>query len=66
MFKKKMSTRQRIDASHEARMWIKDVIIPSVTAAVFVDRMNPGLKYKLYDWGKSKIDKAKEKLNTKK
>lgn len=62
---KKMSTRQRIDASHEARMWIKDVIIPGITAAVFVDRLNPGLKYKLYDWGKGKIDKAKEKLNTK-
>lgn len=61
--RKKMSTRQKIDATHEARMWIKDVIIPTVTAAVFIDRMNPGLKYRIYDWGKDKHDKLKEKFH---
>lgn len=31
-------------------MWIKDVIIPTATALIFIDRMNPGLKYHAKDW----------------
>ena len=61
--RKNMSTRQRIDASHEMRMWINQVIIPAVTAAVFIDRMNPGLKYKIVDGVKNKVDDVKTKLH---
>ena len=58
----KLTNRQKIDASHEARMWIKDVIIPAVTACVFIDRINPGLKYRISDWGKEKFAKVKSKF----
>lgn len=47
-----------VQAAHEARMWIKDVIIPSVTALVVIDRVNPSLKYSV----KQKIENTKTKI----
>lgn len=61
--KKNMSYRQRIDASHEARLWIKDVIIPAVTAVVIIDRVNPMIKYNIGDVFKKASKTIKEKLN---
>lgn len=56
--KQKLTNRQKIDRAHETRMWIKDVIIPTATALVFIDRVNPGLKYHVSDWCKDKVDKV--------
>jgi len=61
----KWTNRQKIDRAHEARMWIKDVIIPTATALVFIDRMNPGLKYHVSDWFKDKSDKIKKRFDGK-
>lgn len=58
---KKMTSRQRIDASHEARLWIKDVIIPAITACVVIDRVNPMLKYNIQD----KYRMTKERIQAK-
>ena len=61
---KKITHRQRIDRAHEARMWIKDVIIPAATAMVFIDRMNPGLKYHIADSIKAKKERIKSKFHS--
>lgn len=63
--RQKLTNRQKIDRAHEARMWIKDVIIPTATALVFIDRLNPGLKYSVSDWCKSKFNKVKERFDGK-
>ena len=58
----KLTNRQRIDRAHEVRMWIKDVIIPTATALVFIDRMNPGLKYHAKDWFSEKKQNIVNKI----
>ena len=60
---KKWTNRQKIDRAHEARMWIKDVIIPTATSLVFIDRMNPGLKYHAADWLNEKKTKISNKFH---
>lgn len=57
----KMTSRQKIDAAHETRMWIKDVVIPASLALVFIDTLNPQLKYD----AKQKIDETKQKIKDK-
>lgn len=63
--KNKWTNRQKIDRAHETRMWIKDVIIPTATALVLIDKMNPGLKYHASDWFKKKAKNIKDRFNTK-
>ena len=58
---RKWTNRQKIDRAHETRMWIKDVIIPTATALVFIDRMNPGLKYHAATW----LNEKKTELSNK-
>lgn len=60
---RKMSHRQRIDASHEARLWIKDVIIPAITAVVIIDRVNPMIKYNIRDGAKKAGENIKKKID---
>lgn len=63
--RQKLTNRQKIDRAHETRMWIKDVIIPTATAVVVIDRVNPGLKYHVADWFKDKKEKVKKRFDTK-
>lgn len=63
--KKKWTNRQKIDMAHELRMTFKDVVIPTVTAAVFIDKMNPALKYHIADWFKDKSDRVKKRFDGK-
>ena len=63
--RQKLTNRQKIDRAHETRMWIKDVNIPTATALVVIDRVNPGLKYHAADWIKDKKEKVKRKFKIK-
>ena len=42
-------TRRQIDAAHEVRMWIKDIILPVVTTGVFTVLMFPEAKQFVID-----------------
>lgn len=62
MQRRKMTYRERIDASHERRMWLKDVVIPGAIALAFIDRMNPQLKYEIAGYVRNKKEQIKAKF----
>ena len=59
---KKMTSRQRIDASHEARLWITQVIIPAIGGIVIIEKLYPTLKYKIKDGADSLVKKIKKEV----
>lgn len=60
--KNKMSARQRIDASHEARLWITQVILPVAGGVLLIDYLYPNLKYQIRDDVQSTAEKIKNKF----
>lgn len=57
---KRMTSRQRIDASHEARLWITQVVIPAIGGIVIIDKLYPDLKYKIKDGVDGVVKKIKK------
>ena len=63
---KKMTKRQRIDASREARLWITSVIVPIGTILAVRPDLAEKAKNKLIDakdWAKKKYEDLKNKVN---
>ena len=63
---KKMTKRQRIDASREARLWITSIIIPIGTILAVRPDLAEKAKHKLIDakdWAKNKYEDLKNKVN---
>ena len=63
---KKMTKRQRIDASREARLWITSVIVPIGTILAVRPDLAEKAKNKLIDakdWAKNKYEDLKNKVN---
>lgn len=59
---KRMTSRQRIDASHEARLWITQVVIPAIGGIVIIDKLYPNLKYKIKDGADNLVKKIKKEV----
>ena len=63
---KKMTKRQRIDASREARLWITSVLVPIGTILAVRPDLAERAKNKLIsakDWAKNKYEDLKDKVN---
>ena len=64
--RKKMTKRQRIDASREARLWITSVLVPLGTILAVRPDLAEKAKNKLIDakdWAKNKYEDLKDKVN---
>lgn len=62
---KKMTKRQRIDASREARLWITSVLVPIGTILAVRPDLAEKAKNKLIsakDWAKNKYEDLKDKV----
>lgn len=63
---KKMTKRQRIDASREVRLWITSVLVPIGTILAVRPDLAEKAKNKLIsakDWAKNKYEDLKDKVN---
>ena len=64
--RKRMSRRERIDASREARLWITSVLVPIGTILAVRPDIAAKAKDKLIDakdWAKGKYEDLKNKVN---
>ena len=54
-------TNKQIETSREIRLWIRDIIVPSIGVGATVLWLHPEIKDNI----KSKIDEIKSKFNSK-
>lgn len=54
-------TNRQIETSREIRLWIRDIIVPSIGVGATVLWLHPEIKDNI----KSKIDEVKSKFNSK-
>ena len=54
-------TNRQIETSREIRLWIRDIIVPSIGVGATVLWLHPEIKDNI----KSKIDEVKNKFNSK-
>lgn len=54
-------TNRQIETSREIRLWIRDIIVPSIGVGATVLWLHPEIKDNI----KSKIDEIKSKFNSK-
>lgn len=58
-----MTDRQKIDAMHERRMWVKDVVVPIITTVGFM-MTDKEIRDHVVTVCKNTVDRVKVKVKT--